>query len=114
VVALVEGAGPGGAATLWSFAPEPGTSPTTVVASLPSDKLRALWVETAVAGWVAGEEGLLLRFSGGQISTTLPSQPLTWVAIDGTAPNDLFVAAAGGDLRHHDGRVWSPITPRCT
>jgi hypothetical protein len=107
-LALVER---GDHAEIWSFAPQAGAQPKVVLSSAPANRVRALWAQSATAGWVAGEEGFLLRFAEGVGTAQTTDRPLEWMALDGTSAEDLVVAATGGDLLHFDGDTWAPITP---
>ena len=110
VLAVVEGVGPAGAAQLWSFSPNAAAPPEVLVPALPTGKVRALWAETATSGWLAGDGGLLVRFDRGELTATLPAEPVNWSLLSGSGPDDLLLAATSGELRHYDGQSWSEIS----
>lgn len=108
-LAVVEG-GADGAASLWAFSAT-AAAPVEVLPSLPGTKVRALWADTPTSGWIAGDDGLLLQFSQGQVSPVFPMETVNWGFLHGTGPSDLVLAASSGELRHYDGYRWNAITP---
>lgn len=103
--------GPDGTASLWAFPATASTPATELVTGLPGHKLRAMWADTPTSGWLAGDEGLLLRFQDGEVSAAPQQQSVSWSLLHGTGPSDLILAATSGELRHYDGHRWNTITP---
>jgi len=79
------------------------------------DDLRALWAADRDHAWLAGDGGRLVRFSDDQVidqSGQLGSVAgATLRAIAGTGGSDVFVAGDHNLLFHHDGVVWTAVSP---
>lgn len=91
-----------------------GTQRPPVLARLPGVRvIRALWGEDLDHLWLAGDDGALLRYEGGQLvdrSADL-AERADLRALVGTGADDVFLAGAGGSLHHFDGQAWTAVAP---
>lgn len=77
--------------------------------------VRALWADDRDHAWLAGDRGLLLRWSGDRFLDRAADLGLiagaTLRALAGTGPADVFLSGDDNLLFHFDGVAWTAVSP---
>jgi hypothetical protein len=86
------------------------TAGTWQAQTAPAGDYNDVWMESATAGWLVGDAGLLVRVVGTSYSAAASPVASDLNAVWGTAPDHVFAVGAGGAALLYDGTDWR-VTP---
>ena len=79
------------------------------VQGLTEVSLLAVWAASPTSVFTGGQDGTILRWTGGGWSTMAVPTRETIVGLWGTSESNVFAVGTNGLVLHYDGATWTPM-----
>ena len=116
------GVSPGSAIVTAALGARTATSTITVVATgnpaktwgidlqgLTEVSLLAVWAASPTSVFAGGQDGVIMRWTGGAWSLMSTPTQETIVGLWGSSETNVFAVGSNGLILHYDGTAWSPM-----